>query len=128
MADTDWVQTGLAAAVALATGATGLAAGIWRWGRRDAKRESNVKADYGSKIDALREELRVAMSAASHNRSDVADEFRDTFAALRQKINDVELDTERRFVDKDSFAAFLKEYREDTRDIKHAIACIPRTQ
>lgn len=128
MADTDWVQTGLTAAVALATGTAGLLAGIWRWGRRDANRENSVKADYGSKIDKLREELRSAMAAASLVRGETADEFRDTFAALRQKINDVELETERRFVDKDDFKNFVKEYREDTRDIKSAIANLTRNQ
>lgn len=48
-------------------------------------------------------------------------DFGETLKGLRQKINDVELDTERRFVAKDDFNDFREEYREDMRDLKKKI-------
>ena len=47
--------------------------------------------------------------------------FDETLKGLRQKINDVELDTEKYFLRKNEFDDFRKEYREDTRDIKAMI-------
>ena len=45
-------------------------------------------------------------------------DFDETLKGLRQKINDVELDTERRFLQKGEFDDFRKEYREDIREMK----------
>lgn len=47
--------------------------------------------------------------------------FDETLKGLRQKINDVELDVERRFLPKGDFNDFREEYREDMRDIKKLI-------
>jgi GTPase SAR1 family protein len=127
VADTDWMQLGFNAASAVASAAAGVVVGAWRWGRRTAHREHAVKADYDGKIDALREEMRSAMSTAARSRSEIADEFRDTFQALRQKINSVELEAERRFLLKEDFNDFREEYRENTNRIFDKLDDISRS-
>ena len=52
--------------------------------------------------------------------------FDETLKGLRQKINDVELNSERSFVAKGDFDDFRKEYREDMRDLKSSIAAISK--
>lgn len=47
--------------------------------------------------------------------------FDETFKGLRQKINDVELDVERRFLSKDDFNDFREEIRQDFREVKSLI-------
>lgn len=47
--------------------------------------------------------------------------FDETLKGLRQKINDVELAAERRFLLKDDFDKFHQEYRDNTREIMQLI-------
>lgn len=128
MADTDWANLALTGAVSLVSGIGGLVVGAWRWGRREAQREQHLKEDYNLKIGDLREEMRHSVIGATTLREAVVSEFRDTFAALRQRINDVELTTEREFVRNEEFKEFREEYREDTREIKRLISSITRPQ
>lgn len=106
MADTDWARIAIEAAGWAASSMAGLVVGAWRGGRRSAIHDQKVKEDYDSKITAAerRGEVKVQTEIAA---------FRDTVIALRQKINDVELATERGFVAKPDFDDFRKEYRED---------------
>lgn len=47
---------------------------------------------------------------------------------MRQKINDVELNSERRFLPKDDFGAFREEYREDMKRIFEKLDNLPRAK
>lgn len=58
----------------------------------------------------------------------MADNFRESFSGMRQKINDVELEAVRLFVAKPDFDDFRKEYREDMRDLKKNIAEMLRSK
>jgi len=53
---------------------------------------------------------------------------RTKFSAIRQKINDVEINAERSFVSKRDFDEWRSEYREDMRDLKQSIASIAGKQ
>ena len=52
----------------------------------------------------------------------LVEQFKESFSGLRQKINDVELDAQKTFVNKDDFKEFREEYRDDMRDLKALIA------
>lgn len=64
----------------------------------------------------LKEEFRTDIAAAEKETADrlqaIVSGFRDTFAALREKINLVELNTEREFISKDTFSAVTGEIKD----------------
>lgn len=123
-AETDWIRIGLDAGIGIVSGAVGMISGAFRSGRRSAKNEQNVKEDYTGKIAALREETRTAMAthvADSEDRTDLlVDQFKESFDGIRRQIDDHRLHTETRFLAKDDFRDFIKEYRDDQRrtDVK----------
>lgn len=129
MADWDWVKTVTQAAAPLLTGIAGLFIGTWKAGRQSGKHEAEIEAkikadvakETDSKIEGLKVEMRIAVADALDGNETFIKSVGDTFSALRQKINDVELESERRFLPKDDFNNFLKEYREDMRDLKDMI-------
>jgi uncharacterized protein YjbJ (UPF0337 family) len=106
----DWVHVVVALVSAIFGGGTGLAAGVWRVARIEGK----VKDDFKKCIDETRDDIEAKVEA-------LVGQFQDTFAALRQKINDVELQTERLFVSKSGFDEFRKEYREDMSSLMRKI-------
>src|SRR6266403_1913128 len=89
----------------------GLVVGVWRVARIEGRLKlylkdsiSDCEKRFEDKVDR------------------VTDVFDETLKGLRQKINDVELETERRFLPKGDFDDFRNEYREDMRDLKDSIA------
>lgn len=123
MADWDWVKTALQAIVPLVTGTAGLFLGTWQAGKKSGKQEAeieakikaDIKAEFDKQLEGMRNEMRTAVAEASDNRDLFTQQFQDTFAALRQQINNVELAVERRFLPQPSFDKFLDEYRDDRR-------------
>jgi len=123
MADWDWVKNTLQAIVPLMTGAAGLFLGTWQAGKKsgrqeaelEAKIKTDLKKDTENKIEALRVEMKTSLAEATEGPEEFIKSVGDTFSALRQKINDVERDGLIRFLPKDDFTDFLKEYREDQR-------------
>jgi len=93
----------------------GAAAGIFSGGWRLGKIEGRLALHIQESISASEKRYEEKMGQATGD-------FGETLKGLRQKINDVELDTERRFVAKDDFNDFREEYREDMRDLKKSIA------
>jgi hypothetical protein len=129
MADWDWMKVAVQGGVSLLSAGAGLLLGVWRAGKKsgkeDAEKEAKLKADIAretdAKIEGFKLEMRTAVADALDNNETFIKSVGDTFSALRQKINDVELESERRFLPKDDFNNFLKEYREDMRDLKDMI-------
>ncbi len=117
MADINWTQVVASAGAATLTGIGGLLLGIWRWGRSSAEQEHAIEDDYDAKIDALREMIRTDMAtfekAATDRNDELAGQFREAFAGLRRQIDMHELHVEQRFLPRDDFRDFRKEYRED---------------
>lgn len=98
----EWAHIVIAIVSLIFGGGTGLAAGVWRVARIEGK----VRDDFKKCIDETKDAIEAKVEA-------LVGQFQDTFSALRQKINDVELQTERLFVSKSGFDEFRKEYRED---------------
>ena len=126
MADADWLKIAVQSGAALLSGIAGLFIGVWqaghKRGKEDAAIEERLRQEISDEIGRLREELMKAIAAVADNRELLVGQFHDSFAAIRQKVKDVELDMERRFLEKGEFDDFRKEYREDMRDLKAMIA------
>lgn len=67
---------------------------------------------------ALQEAVSMSEKQIESKIEEARQSFDETLKGLRQKINDVELDAERRFLLKNDFNDFREEYREDIRDLK----------
>jgi hypothetical protein len=90
--------------------------------RAVSRAETEIRSDMDAQIDNLQRDV-ARLERSGNDRSDlIMREFGETVAAVRQKINDVELNSERAFVAKGDFDDFRKEYREDMRDLKSSIA------
>jgi hypothetical protein len=92
----------------------GAGATIFYCGRWVGRVEERLKTNFRKAIEESEKKIeeRVVLAQTS---------FDETLKGFRQKINDVELDTERRFLQKGEFDDFRKEYREDMRDLKAMI-------
>jgi hypothetical protein len=106
----EWVYRIANYAVPAFTGVLGVVGGIYGAGRRSAEREQAIKDELRGDMKSLKEELMDSSSA-------LIEQFRESFAGIRQKINDVELDAQKNFVSKDDFKEFREEYRENTNRI-----------
>ncbi len=114
MINLEWAHVIIGVVSAIGGGGAGLVVGVWKV----AHIEQNIRLDYARDLADVVQDMKKEMS-------EMSDPFDETLKALRQKINDVELDSERRFSAK--FDDFRKEYREDMRDLKQSISQIPRT-
>lgn len=114
------------------SGIGGLVIGAWRFGRSSAKHEQTVKDDYTREIHTVREETRTAMASIEQKstaKNDLlVEQFKESFEGMRRQIDEHRFYTERDFVKKEDFKDFREEYRDDMRDLKAAIASIPRKQ
>jgi uncharacterized protein YjbJ (UPF0337 family) len=106
----EWAHLMIALSSAGVGALTGLVVGVWRV----ARIEGQIKDDFKNCIQETKAEIEGRVEA-------LVGQFQDTFAALRQKINDVELQTERLFVSKSGFDEFRKEYREDMASLMRKI-------
>lgn len=110
----DWLHI-VSGAIGGVLGAVGgLIKGIWNV----AKIEQHLRKDFSQELAEAHHELGEKLDT-------VADRFEQTLHALRQKINDVELNTEKRFheyVDKGDFNSLRDEWRQDMRELKNYIA------
>lgn len=110
----EWAHVIFAGAGVAIGGVTGLVAGVWRV----AHIEQDIRKDFTQEIAEATHELGLKIDEAT-------DRFDETLKGLRQKINDVELGTERNFrnfVDKKDFDNLRDEWREDMRDLKNNIS------
>ena len=128
MAAGEWIEIAAKAGIALAGGVSGLFIGVWKWGWSSGKAEAAVD----TKISALREEMRTAMATQAKNaeaRTDLlVEQFKESFDGIRRQLDEHRYYTEKDFLKKEDFKDFREEYRVDMRDIKTAIANIPRAQ
>jgi len=116
MINLEWAHVIFAGGGAIVWAVGGLIAGVWKV----AHIEQDIRKDFAQDIAESTHEL-------AENLRTLANQFDETLKGLRQKINDVELETVKGFVAKGDFDDFRAEYREDMRDLKNSIAQIPRT-
>lgn len=125
MADADWVRIAVDGAIGLASGLAGMIMGAFRFGRQSVEKERNVKDDYSSQIRLLRDEVRRDMASleklGDESRDLLVDQFKETLEGLRRQFDDHKFYTEKDFMKKDDFKDFMKEYREDMRELKKTI-------
>ena len=114
MAGLEWAHAAAAIIGAMFGAAASIFTGGWRLGRI----ESRLKLHFQEAINESEKRIEEKVERAGSN-------FDETLKGLRQKINDVELDTERRFLLKDSFDDFREEYREDIRRIFDKLDHLP---
>ncbi len=102
----DWPHwiSGIAGFLGIVTGA---ASWLFRAGGIGPK----MQTDFKTAVDSAERRIEDQMDAATQH-------FDETLRGLREKINAVELNTERHFLPKEDFNAFIREYREDMRDVK----------
>lgn len=112
----EWIHLAIALISVLAGALGGLATGVWRVAQIDGRLRLYVQKSIVECEKRFEEKVRRATEA-----------FDETLKGLRQKINDVELETVKGFVAKGDFDDFRAEYREDMRDLKNSIAQIPRS-
>lgn len=115
----EWIHLAIALISLLAGALGGLATGVWRVAQIEGRLKLWFKDSISECEKRFEDKVELAREA-----------FDETLKGLRQKINDVELETERNlrnFVLKPDFDDFRKEYREDMRDLKNSIAQIPRS-
>lgn len=103
MVDLEWAHAVAALLGAVGGAAGGIFAGGWRLGRI----EGRITLAFKTSISDCEKEFEAKIDT-------IGKFYDETFKGLRQKINDVELNTERNFMSKEGFEEFRKEYREDT--------------
>lgn len=113
--DLEWAQP----AIAIIGAICGAATGIFMGGRRVGKIESGLSLNFKQAINESKKEIEDKVEQARKS-------FDETLKGLRQKINDVELDTARGFVSKGDFADFREEYRDNTQRIFEKLDNLPR--
>lgn len=111
----EWIHVAIGLVSAIFGGGAGLATGVWRVARIEGK----VRDEFKQCIDETKREIEEKVEA-------LVGQFQETFQALRQKINDVELESERGFVAKEGFDEFRREYREDMRLLNDKLDRMPR--
>lgn len=111
----EWIHLVIAVIGLLAGALGGLLAGVWRVAQIEGRLKLHIQRSISECEKRFEDKVERATEA-----------FGETVKALRQKINDVELETVKGFVAKGDFDDFRAEYREDMRDLKNSIAQISR--
>jgi hypothetical protein len=109
----DWLHIIFVVVGGAVGGISGLVAGIWRMARFEPELRRGITQEIAEATHELEERIE---NETGH--------FDETLRGLREKINTLELHIERKFVDKEDFNDFRKEWREDMRDLKTNVAAI----
>jgi hypothetical protein len=107
---TDWPHW-----ISSAGGILGFVGAIFAWVFRAGGIGPKMQTDFKEAVGAAEKRIEDQMDAATQH-------FDETLRGLREKINSVELNTERHFLPKEDFNAFREEYRQDIRDIKAMVS------
>lgn len=119
----DWWHGVIGLFGGLVGAASGFVAGVWRL----ARIEPNMKAEFEVNMNAAEQRVEKKIEEAEQRCETKVDglavQYHEAFSGIRQKINDVELNTERRFLSAD----FRQEHREDMKRIMQRLdALFPR--
>jgi hypothetical protein len=109
----DWTHILYIIVGAALGGISGLFAGIWRMARFEPELRREIT-----------QEIAEATNEFEHRIENETGHFDETLRGLREKINDVELHIERKFVGKEDFNSFREEWRVDMRELKSSIGAI----
>ena len=120
----EWVHIALIVAGWMVGAAVGIITGTWKFAATVAKIDRDIRKEFTERESRLYEKIAGAIADREAKLSDLAFQFDETLKALRQKINDVELNTTKYFVSKGEVDDFRAEYREDMRDLKKGLNTI----
>src|SRR6266403_507438 len=116
----EWIHIALIVVGWMVGAAVGGVTGTWKLAstvaNTVARLVKEIRKDFSDREARLYEKIAGAIADRELKLGDLADQFDETLKALRQKINDVELNTTRYFAAKGEFDNFRAEYREDMRD------------
>jgi len=98
-------------------GISGLAAVIWRLARFEPNLREKITQEIEDATKPLHEKIEEEIG-----------HFDETLRGLREKINEVELHIERKFVGKEDFNSFRIEWRNDMSELKKNVAAILGTK
>lgn len=113
----DWLHIFYVAVGGAVGGISGLLVGIWRMARFEPDLRKKITQEISDATKPLHEKIENEVG-----------NFDETLRGLREKINNVELHIERKFVGKEDFNGFRDEWREDMRDLKKNIGLILGTK
>lgn len=113
----DWAHLIVGLIGSLCGAAGGIFVGGWRLGRIEGKLKLHFQQEMSKCEQRIEEKLQRAVEP-----------FGETLRGIRQKINDVELDSERRYLAKDEFGEFRQEYRDDMKRIFDKLDHLPRSR
>lgn len=113
----EWLHGVVAGVAAILGAAGGFIGGVWRVARIEPSLKLKMQHDLGSMENDMREQITLAEHLIVGKIEEAASNFDETLKALRQKINDVELEMVRGYVSRPYFDEFRREYREDMRMI-----------
>jgi hypothetical protein len=100
--------------------------GLIYWaGGRDPKLKADFQRSLTDAEERVKDKIDEVERRAENKMTSVAGDFDETLKGLRQKINDVELETERSFLKKDEFGEFRNEYRQDMQRIFNKLDSLP---
>ena len=127
----EWVHIALIIVGWMVGAAIGVITGTWKLAstvaNTVARLEKEIRRDFSDREARLYEKIAGAIADREARLGDLAEQFDETLKALRQKINDVELNTTRYFAAKGEFDNFRAEYRVDMKDLKKDISEILRS-
>lgn len=113
----DWLHVIIGLISGTAGAAGGLIGGVWRI----AHIEQSIREDFQQAIARTEHEIEAKVET-------LVGQFQEAFAGMRQKINDVELQTEREFVSKSGFEEFRREWRADLKNLNDKLDRITARQ
>lgn len=103
--------------------------GIWGIVKWMAADRQKTREDFDNKLQLVQERLEERVSEAEHGIESKVEtalqQMGETMRGVREKINVVELEAERRFMPKESFDDFRREYREDMKRIFDRLDRLP---
>lgn len=122
----DWVHAVIASASSVIGAAAGLMAGTWRMARIEPVLRLEIQRDIASMENDMRDEIGAGERRIAARILESANLFDETLRALRQKINDVEMEMVRGYVSIPNFEVLRREHREDMQRILDRLDDLPR--
>src|SRR6266446_6256692 len=123
----EWIHIALIVAGWMVGAAVGIIGGTWKFASTVARIDRDIRREFSDREARLYEKIAGAIADREAKLDELAFQFDETLKALRQKINDVELNTTKYFAAKGEFDNFRVEYREDMKDLKKDVAEISKS-
>lgn len=112
----DWAHAVTATIGAAVGAATSIFTAGLRKGRSEGRSEEQVKSHVEQSISAAEKRLEMKVDEARRAFDETLRGLREQINKVDKRMSDSELDAERRFLPREDFTDFVKEYREDRKE------------